>query len=92
MKPSVMITSPGSPDLNSITRSRNSRISNTGISSVGGRIQVSDGHPLTNPCSSIYMLSSHSYIVSPTGKIMVRLQHFKSYRYLSVRCRFGSSA
>ncbi|XKL60506.1 hypothetical protein PGB90_007563 [Kerria lacca] len=41
MKPSVMITSPGSPDINTIYRSRNSRIMHSfANSSVGGRIQV----------------------------------------------------
>lgn len=42
MKPSVMVTSPGSPDLNTIYRSRTSRIMQASAnSSIGGRIQVS---------------------------------------------------
>lgn len=42
MKPSVMITSPGSPDVNTIYRSRTSRMMHpSGNSSIGGRIQVS---------------------------------------------------
>lgn len=40
MKPSVMITSPGSPDINAVYRSRSARIMQGGNSSVGGRIQV----------------------------------------------------
>lgn len=40
MKPSVMITSPGSPDINTIYRSRNSRFMQGANSSIGGRIQV----------------------------------------------------
>ncbi|XP_065203791.1 regulating synaptic membrane exocytosis protein 2 isoform X7 [Planococcus citri] len=40
MKPSVMITSPGSPDINTIYRSRNSRFMQGANSSIGGRIQM----------------------------------------------------
>lgn len=41
MKPSVMITSPGSPDINAVCRSRTSARTMQGAnSSIGGRIQV----------------------------------------------------